>query len=145
VLDLQWLAEHALTAFAAVHRRVFAGDPAANPRLVVEVTEAAMAGDTATLVIITPWTLNGLLFSPDDIFPDELSIADRPQPVFITELEPLGRFRSVNLVSDVSGLPGPERARSLARSWAGPFRMAVEAARAAAPRDQRAVARWEAR
>lgn len=126
----QSLADLAEAAFAGVHRRVFAGDPAANPRLPVEVAASATAGDTRTLVLITPWTLNGLIFCPDDDFPAELSIAGLPpRAVYATELEPLGRFRSVNLVPDVSGLPDPERARSLAASWAEPFRAAVEAAR----------------
>lgn len=120
----------ARTAFTDVHLRVFAGDPAANPRLPVEVRAAAMAGDTPTLVIITPWTINGLILCPDDGFPAELAIGGTsPRPVYVTELEPLGRFRSVNLVADVSRLPDADRARSLAEAWAEPFRAAVAAAR----------------
>ncbi|MFI6467952.1 hypothetical protein [Streptomyces sp. NPDC050538] len=86
---------------------------------------------------MTPWTLNGLIFPPDDTFPDELVIAGRRRPVYVTELAPLGRYRSVNLVGDVSGLSGPEPARTLARSWVEPLRAAVETARTPHPRAAR--------
>lgn len=86
---------------------------------------------------MTPWTLNGLIFPPDDTFPDELTIAGRRRPVYVTELAPLGRYRSVNLVGCVSGLSGPEPARTLARSWAEPLCAAVETARTAHPRAPR--------
>lgn len=134
VRSLGDLAERAMTAFTTVHRTVFLGDPAANPRLPVDVLEPALVVDTPTLVLLTPWTLNGLLFPPDDAFPEQLSIAERPRPVFTAELAPLGRYRSVNLVGDVSKYETPEQARTIARSWAPPFHAAVRAARAAAGR-----------
>lgn len=123
-----------MAAFTTVHRTVFLGDPAANPRLPVDVLEPALVADTPTLVLLTPWTLNGLLFPPDDAFPEQISVAERLRPVFVAELPPLGRYRSVNLVGDVSRYETPEQARTIARSWAAPFQAAVRAARAAAGR-----------
>ncbi|UIX34193.1 hypothetical protein [Streptomyces sp. GQFP] len=82
---------------------------------------------------VTPWTLNGLVLPPDDTFPDGLTIAGRRRPVYVTEFAPLGRYRSVALVGDVSGLSGPEPARTLARSWVEPLRTAVETARTPYP------------
>lgn len=131
VHNLDELARRALTAYTAVYRNAFMGDPAANPRLTVEVLGAGTVGGCPTLVVVTPWTMNGLIFPPDGTFPGELSVAGRRRPVYVTELEPLGSYHSVNLVSDVSQLHGPEGARNLARSWVEPFRTAVEEALAA--------------
>ncbi len=126
---LDALARRTQTVFEAVHQRVFLGDPVANPRLAVEVLGAATAHDTPVLVLITPWTLNGLAFPPDGELPATLEVIGRPRQVFSAELEGVGPFRSVNLVSDVSRLARPEEARKLARSFAEPFRAAVERAR----------------
>ena len=65
------LAARVLAHFEGVHADVFRGDPAANPRLKVEVLDPEMAGDTPTLVLITPWTLNGMAFPPDGARGDE--------------------------------------------------------------------------
>lgn len=128
--DLLRLARATETAFEAVHDRAFRGDPAANPRLTVEVLEAARVGDAATLVLIAPWTLNGLVFLEDVRFPDTLAIGPRTVPVFTNELPGIGTYRSVNLIPDVSGFSSPGEARRSARMLAGLFRDAVARARA---------------
>jgi hypothetical protein len=120
------------TAFERVHREQFLGDRAANPRLTVDVIEAAVVDDTPAVVLITPWTINGLAFPPDDKFPEVLDIAARRRPVFRVEMPELGVFRSVNLPLDAASMRDMDRARTLARSWAAHFRDAVRAARQAA-------------
>lgn len=133
MIDLDLLSIRATAAFTEVYRTAFVGDPAANPRLSVEVVEAVRVLDTPTLVIVTPWTLNGLIFPTRDGFPHELEVAGQTRPVFEVALPPLGRFRTVNLVSNVWGIGDQRRARALARSWGGPFRDAVLAALTAPP------------
>jgi hypothetical protein len=123
------LADRVVAEFDGIHQRVFRGDPVANPRLKVEVIEPAMAEDTPTLVLITPWTLNGMAFPPDEEFPESLRFGDRAWPVFRHELEALGVYRSVGLVSHMSCLDSPSQARELAGAMAGPFRAAVARAR----------------
>lgn len=133
VSDLDDLVRRALEAFRDVQRRSFAGDSAANPKLPVEALCPAVVAGMPTLVLITPWTLNGLVF-PVGEFPDELVVAGRPRPVFAGDVAPLGPYRSVGLVPDVSRLTRPEQARTLARSFAAPFHDAVRAALAAISR-----------
>jgi hypothetical protein len=116
-------------AFERVHREQFLGDPVANPRLAVDVLDPAMVQDTPTVVLLTPWTINGLAFPPDDVFPEELEIAGRHHPVFRVEIGELTAFRSVNLPPEPSSMRSMAQARQLALSWAGPFRAAVGAAR----------------
>jgi hypothetical protein len=118
------LAARATAAFRGVQERVFAGDPAANPRLAVEVVEAMVVDGVATLVLITPWTINGLLF-PLGEGPAELSVAAAPRRAFRGDVAPLGVYWSVNLVADVSRLTSPRQARTLAESFAEPFRASV--------------------
>jgi [NiFe]-hydrogenase assembly, chaperone, HybE len=138
-------------AFERVHREQFLGDPAANPRLAVAVLDPAVVADTPVVVLLTPWTVNGLAFPPDDEFPAELEIAGRRRPVFRVEVPELGAFRSVNLPPEPSSLSSLAQARGLARSWAGPFQAAVAAARVGraadgtAPGQQAAAARPERR
>ena len=130
--DLDGLAARVLAVFEDIHRRVFLGDPAANSRLKVEVLEPALAADTPTLVLITPWTLNGLAFPPHPhgTLPAELMIGRRRRPVFTNSLADIGQYNSVNLVPDVSSLESRAQARSLAEPLAVDFRSAVAAARA---------------
>jgi [NiFe]-hydrogenase assembly, chaperone, HybE len=116
-------------AFERVHREQFHGDRAANPRLIVDVIDAAIVGDTPAVVLITPWTVNGLAFPPDDRFPDVLDIAARRRPVFRVRMPELGAFRSVNLPLEAASLPGMDQARTLAHSWAVHFHDAVRTAR----------------
>ena len=118
-------------AFGRVHREQFLGDRAANPRLTVDVIDAALVDDTPAVVLITPWTVNGLAFPPDDRFPEVLDIAARRRPVFRLQMPELGAFRSVNLPLEAAGLRGMDQARTLAHSWASHFHDAVRTARQA--------------
>lgn len=127
--DLQDLAQRVYDHFERVNRDVFRGDPVANPKLKVEVLDPEMAGDTPIIVLITPWTLNGMAFPPDDRFPASLSVNTKDLPVFRNELEGIGAYCSVNLVADVSTLQSPDVARAIARPLGTAFRTAVEAAR----------------
>lgn len=116
-------------AFERVHREQFLGDPVANPRLAVEVIDPAVVEDTPTVVLLTPWTVNGLAFPPDATFPGSLEIAGRRRPVFRIEMAELGAFWSVNLPLEAASLRSMAQARTLARSWVAPFRDAVGAVR----------------
>ncbi len=119
-------------AFERVHREQFLGDRAANPQLTVDVIDAALVEDTPAVVLITPWTINGLAFPPDDEFPEELELAGRRRPVFRVDMARLGAFRSVNLPVEAASLRSMDQARTLAHSWAGHFHDAVRAVRQAA-------------
>lgn len=132
MIDTQELAYLTSKRFNRVYEEVFQGEPAANEALEVEVLGSAMAGDTPVLVLITPWTLNGLAFPPDDRFPNVLVVNKRRCPVFSHELVDLGPYRVVNLVSDVSGLANQNAARHIAAGFIEPFRVAVERARSVA-------------
>lgn len=127
--DLDALALRTQEVFARIHRDVFLGDPAANPRLHVEVVDPELVVDTPTLVLVTPWTLNGLLFPPDEDVAGDLTVGGRRLPVFRHELPELGPYRLVNLVGDVSQLANPGAARHAARVFGPPFREAVAQAR----------------
>jgi NiFe hydrogenase assembly chaperone HybE-like protein len=115
--------------FEEIHRTTFLLDPASNPRLGIEVLDAGLAYDTPTFVLITPWTLNGLAFPPDDRFPEKLEIAAATHRAYPIEVPALGRHRSVNLVPDVSKLPTFAHARAVAEAMAPAFREAVARAR----------------
>ena len=78
-----------------------------------------------TLVLITPWTLNGMVFGDVADFPSVLTVGAREYPVFKNSLQDLGPYQSVNLVPDVSGLEDQEAARKAARAYVQPFRDAV--------------------
>ncbi len=120
---LEQLAAATQESFEAIHRDSFLGDPGCNPKLKVEVLHAAMVGATPTLILITPWTLNGLLF-PDKAIA-ELVVGRRRFPVFEATVEGIGTYSSVNLVPDVSGLADREAARHAAAALVAPFRQAV--------------------
>ena len=126
------LAGRVLKHFTAVHLEVFLGDPVCNPKLRVEVLEEALAHDTPTLVLITPWTINGLAFPPDGTLPDTLTVNRRSLPVFVTDIAGIGVVHSVNLVANTATLASPEAARSAARALSGDFRHAITRAREAA-------------
>jgi len=116
-------------AFERIHHSVFLLDPTANPKLTVEVVDAGMAGDTPTLILITPWTLSALAFPPDDRFPPTIEMSGRDYAAYPIELPEVGPYRSVNLAPDVSRLPSAAHARKVARTMAPLFREAVEKAR----------------
>ena len=122
-------ANQVLTRFRRIHDEVFRGDSAENAALEVEVLGADTAGDTPIVILITPWTLNGLAFPADGRFPEQLIVNKRNHRVFTHELDGLGPYRSVNLVSDVSSLANQDDARRLAEEVAEPFRVAVAQAR----------------
>lgn len=135
--DLQDLAQRVYDHFERVNREVFRGDPAANTKLKVEVLEPEMAGDTPVIVLITPWTLNGMAFPPDGRFPDSLSVNTKDLPVFRNELDGIGAYCSVNLVADVGNLQSPDIARAIARPLGTAFRAAVDEARQIGDRGRR--------
>ena len=111
--------------FERIHRDVFAGDPASNPALEVEIVEPREVDSLPILVLITPWTLNGMVFGDLADFPESLTVGAREYPVFAHTLAELGPYRSVNLVPDVSDFENQETARRVARAFVQPFRAAV--------------------
>ena len=115
--------------FEGIHRATFVLDPTTNPHLGIEVVDAGVALDTPTFVVVTPWTLNGLAFPPDDRFPDSLEIRGKAHRAYPIEIPALGRHRSVDLVADVSELPSLGQARKIAQTTAPIFRAAVAKAR----------------
>ena len=129
-MSLDALATDTHDAFQQVYRDAFQGDPLSNPRLRVEVVEAAMAGDTPTLVLITPWTISGMAFPPDGELPDSILVGLRSHPMLANELPGLGSYHSISLMSDVSKLESPASARSVAKAVAPSFREGIVAARA---------------
>lgn len=119
------IADRTYEYFDGIQRDVFAGDPASNPALAVEVVEPGEVAGLPTLVLITPWTLNGMVFGDVADFPSVLTVGAREYPVFANSLPELGNYQSVNLVPDVSGLDDQEAARKAARAYVKPFRSAV--------------------
>ncbi len=119
------LADAVLEAFQRVHETAFAGDQAANAALGVAVTDVLVARDTPTIVLLTPWTLNGLAFPPDDHLPGNCEVAGRTRQVYRNELAGLGRYYSVNLVPNVSTIASQDEALTLANDLAEPWRDVV--------------------
>ncbi|HZD22384.1 MAG TPA: [NiFe]-hydrogenase assembly chaperone HybE [Acidimicrobiia bacterium] len=122
-------AKRVFSYFETIHREVFAGDPAANPALRVEVVGVAVAHDTPVLVVITPWTLAGLAYLPEDGLPSSLRVGPSHHPVLANRVEGIGDYLSVVLVPDVSGYLGQADVRNAAEGLAEKFRAAVEKAR----------------
>lgn len=123
--DIQQLAATTWAEFEQIHRNSFLGDPACNPKLVVEIVEAAMVEETPTMILIAPWTLNGIMFPPPRKAIPELVVGQRRFPVFENTLDGIGTYSSVNLVPDVCGFADREAARHAAAALAAPFREAV--------------------
>jgi hypothetical protein len=121
---LEDLVARAGEAFRGVQERVFSDDASVNPRLRVEPVEPAWVDGVPTLVLITPWTMNGLMF-PLGAGPNELVVATIVRRAYRGDVPPLGVYWSVNLVPDVSQLTSLGQARRLAASFADPFREAV--------------------
>ena len=61
-----------------------------HPALEVAATSVLTAGDTATIVLLTPWTLNGLAFPPDRRVPARCEITGAMRLVFRSHLAGLG-------------------------------------------------------
>ncbi len=123
------LRDEVLAAFRHVHETAFAGDPAVNPALAVAVTELLLAGDTPTVVLLTPWTLNGLAFPPDRQLPARCEIGGASRLIFRGHLAGLGEYYSANLIPDVSGFTTQAEALNLALSMAGPWRDLIATSR----------------
>ncbi len=123
--DLAQLATSIRLAFEEVHRRSSSGDPNWNPNLIVEVLEPAMVEQTPTLILITPWTISGLMFLADGTGIPELTVGKRRFAVGVDTIGTIGTYASVNLVPDVSGLADQEDARHAAVALALPFQQAV--------------------
>jgi hypothetical protein len=119
------IADRTYAYFEAIHRNVFAGDPASNRALTVEVVQPGEVDGLPTLVLITPWTLNGMVFGDLTNFPTSMTVGAKEYSVLAHSLVELGPYRSVNLVSDVSNLESQEAARRVARAYVQPFRRAV--------------------
>jgi hypothetical protein len=126
-------------AFERVHRDVSLGDPVANARLTVDVVDAATVYDTPALVLVTPWTGNGLVFLDGDS-PESQELAGRRRTVFRVDVAGVGAFRSVNLPVEAAASRSTVQARTLARSWISPLHLAVHTVRAARAQDDRSDA-----
>lgn len=125
--DASALAAAVLEEFRDIHDRVFLGDPAANPNLEVEVLGATSVGATAAMVLITPWTCNGLVFPADRTFPEKVSVGDAvvaSRPIDLAGS--IGRFWSANLIANVSRFSDQSAARRAAAAWVPRWVQAVE-------------------
>lgn len=112
--------------FEGIRRDVFDGDPICNEHLDVEVLEAETVGGIDTMAVITPWSIVGLCFPPEDLdLPDELMMGLRPRRLLANDLPRLGRYRSVALTSDCEHLESMEAAREVVRRAAAEFRRAI--------------------
>jgi hypothetical protein len=124
------LQERIRRVFAAIHGPAFDGETELSTGIDVEVFAGGTAVDTPTYILLTPWTINGLAFPPDDDFPSGLALDGRIKVVYAIEDSPLGPYRAVNLAPLGSHFPSPAHARKVAHDYAPMFRRAVEEARA---------------
>lgn len=125
VSDLERLAASTRAAFEETHLKNFRTDPTRNPRLTVEVVAPAMVDQTPTMILITPWTLDGLMFLPEESTIRELMVGERRFPVLEDTLDGIGAYTCIHLVPDVRGLATQKAARHAAATLAEPFRQAV--------------------
>jgi hypothetical protein len=116
--------------FDHIDRTIFAGDPAANDRLRVEITAKSLALDTPVLILLAPWTLCGLAQPPDGNLEVNLKVGHSHYPALKNDVASIGPYWSVLLVPDVSGYESQDEARSAADRLFEPFRSAVEKIRA---------------
>ena len=123
--DIQQLVATTCAEFEQIHHNSFLGDPACNPKLIVEIVEPAMVDDTHTMILIAPWTLSGIMFPNKGKAISELVVGQRRFPVFENTLDSIGTYSSVNLVPDVGGFADREAAQHAAAALAAPFREAV--------------------
>ncbi|HAF09106.1 MAG TPA: hypothetical protein VIN63_13185 [Candidatus Limnocylindria bacterium] len=126
----QACAERIRSVFATIHGPAFDGDTELSTGIEVGVIEAGIALDTPTFILLTPWTINGLAFPPDQRFPVALEIDGATRPVYSIERSMLGPYRAVNLAPLGSHFPSAVHARHFAERGAPKFRRAVEEARA---------------
>jgi hypothetical protein len=116
-------------AFSAIHGLALERRSEVSTGISVDVFDAGIAIDTPTYILITPWTINGLAFPPDDDFPSALEIDGRVRIVHAVDDSDLGPHCAVNLVPLGAHFPSPVHARKVARDFAPKFRRAVEEAR----------------
>jgi len=84
-----------------------------------------MVASTPTLILITPWTVYGMMFLNEGQVIQELVVGKRRFPVSERTLDDIGRCSSVCLVPDVTGFVDRGAARHAATALAEPFRKAV--------------------
>ena len=125
-MDLLSRQRAAQETFEEIRREVFEGDPICNQNLEVEVLEAETVAGVDTMAVITPWSIIGLCFPPEELeLPDELMMGLRPRRLLSNELPGLGRYRSVALTTDCERLESMEAARDTVRPAAIAFRQAI--------------------
>ncbi len=112
--------------FERLNQEVFAGDPAANPNLTVEVLSSTVVHDTPALVLVTPWTLVGLAFPPDGRMPSTLRLGANHYTVMANEVAEIGPYFSILLVPDVSGYSTQSEVVDIARPLADQLNTALE-------------------
>lgn len=123
------LIRRAQASFEASGHLVCPAHGARNRRLSVDIVDTGPADDGQTFVVVLPWALEGLIVLPDELFPREIVLGGRRQPVDRHVIPGLGIVRTVELVSDVTPLASQHHARKIARTLGVPFRSAVIAAR----------------
>lgn len=127
-VELVATAERLRGAFEQIHQSSFAGSALANPALSVEVLPAGLvstaAGPQEALVLITPWTLNGLLL-PGTGLPETLLVAGHPRAVTVMDVPEIGQYAQVNLVPDVSKYTSQRQAHTIGQSMIEPFLLAL--------------------
>lgn len=116
--------------FARIHGPAFDADTELSTGIEVGVIEAGIALDTPTFILLTPWTINGLAFPPDQGFPVAIEVDGATRPVYSIQLSELGPYYAVNLAPFGSHFPSAVHARHFAERAAPKFRRAVEEARA---------------
>lgn len=124
------LADRIRRVFTAIHGPAFGAHTEVSGVTEVEVIDAGVALDTPTYILLTPWTINGLAFAPDDDFPSGLEIDGQVHVVYSIQHSDLGPYRAVNLAPLGSHFPSAAHARRFAELSAARFRRAVEEARA---------------
>ncbi len=131
-MNVELLADEVQACFSEIHRDVFEGDPVSNPNLRVEVVAASEAGPGPVVVVVTPWTVNAMVFPVDtaaeERLPATFRLAGSARRVLANEIEGLGRYLSVNLIPDVSTFTDQDEARAAAAEMGGVFLTQLTAA-----------------
>ncbi len=114
--------------FTDLDAGVFAGDPAANRSLRVEVVASEHVADGVVVAVVAPWTIAFVLFY-EDPFPDELVLGGRRVPVLVNEAPGLGRYRSVTPIRGIETFETQEAAVTAAGTAMGSLCDAIVAVR----------------
>jgi len=120
-MDSNRIASQVEEFFIGLGADVFAGDPAANPALDVEVIAERSIGEGVGVVLVAPWTITGMFFSEADAFPEKLDVAGHPLRILENELPSLGRYRAVTLVRDIDAITSQEDAHASVAPFVEPF------------------------